>query len=314
MKAAGILQFGGAVEPLDLPAPRSPETDEVLLAVRAAGVGNWDEFVRTGGWDTGIRPPMALGVEAAGVVTAVGGSVRGIEVGALVTTHSLPLRDQGSWAEGFIAAAAHVAVVPRGVAADVAGAAAIPALTADQALTDALHVQAGQTVLVHGAGGVTGGVLVQLAVAYGARVIATASPASEDRVRAFGAQTVVDYRQPGWPGQVRELTGGVDAAVNAAREGAAEAVAAVRDGGRLATITGDPPHTGRGIALTAVQVIPNGPRLAHLLTLFASGALTIDIAAARPLEDAAAALTLARQGMHGAAVVLCPAAAGGWSG
>ncbi len=48
--------------------------DEVLLEVRAAGVGNWDEFVRTGGWGVGVTPPMALGVEAAGTVMAAGRS------------------------------------------------------------------------------------------------------------------------------------------------------------------------------------------------------------------------------------------------
>jgi NADPH:quinone reductase-like Zn-dependent oxidoreductase len=48
----------------------------VLLEVRAAGVGNWDEFVRTGGWDAGAKLPMALGVEAAGTVLAAGRAVR----------------------------------------------------------------------------------------------------------------------------------------------------------------------------------------------------------------------------------------------
>ncbi len=70
MRAAGVRQIGGAVELLQLPAPRAPQADEVLLDVQACGVGNWDEFVRTGGWDTGAHPPMALGVEAAGPVAA----------------------------------------------------------------------------------------------------------------------------------------------------------------------------------------------------------------------------------------------------
>ena len=52
--------------------PRAPRAGEVLIEVRAAGVGNWDEFVRAGEWDVGRNPPMALGVEAAGVVAAVG--------------------------------------------------------------------------------------------------------------------------------------------------------------------------------------------------------------------------------------------------
>ena len=78
MRAAGVRQFGDQVEGLELPEPRALRPDEVLIDVRAAGVGNWDEFVRTGSWDLGIRPPMALGVEAAGLVAAVGDRVTGI--------------------------------------------------------------------------------------------------------------------------------------------------------------------------------------------------------------------------------------------
>ena len=60
---------------IDLPGPRPLDGDEVLIQVMAAGVGNWDGIVRTGGWDVGGRPPMALGVEAAGVVAEVGSMV-----------------------------------------------------------------------------------------------------------------------------------------------------------------------------------------------------------------------------------------------
>ena len=81
-----------------MPGPRALRPDEVLIDVRAAGVGHWDEFARTGGWDLGIGPPMALGVEAAGVVAAVGDRVDGIRAGDRVTSHSLPLREQGTWA------------------------------------------------------------------------------------------------------------------------------------------------------------------------------------------------------------------------
>jgi NADPH:quinone reductase-like Zn-dependent oxidoreductase len=74
MRAAGIERFGGEVQMLELAAPQSLAPDEVVIAVRAAGVGNWDEIVRVGGWDVG-RPPLALEVEAAGVVVAVGEEV-----------------------------------------------------------------------------------------------------------------------------------------------------------------------------------------------------------------------------------------------
>jgi len=307
VRGAGVRQFGAPVEALELPAPRGLRPDEVLIDVRACGVGNWDEFARTGDWDLGIRPPMALGVEAAGLVAATGDLVAGISAGDRVTVHSAPLREQGTWAGRHVAAAGQVAVLPAGVPFDAAAALPVPALTAGQVIDDALQVRAGQTVLVHGAGGVTGGILVQLAVHRGARVIATAGADSAGRVSAMGAGTVLDYHQPDWPGQVRALTGGgVDAAANAVRAGSAEAVLAVRDGGRLATITADLPDAERGIAMRAVQVVPDGARLAGLVQLFAQGVLTVTVAGSLPLEQAAAGLAQARQGAHGSATVLRP--------
>jgi NADPH:quinone reductase-like Zn-dependent oxidoreductase len=246
VRAAGVRRFGGPVELLELPGPGRLRPDEVLIDVRACGVGNWDEFARTGDWDLGIRPPIALGVEGAGLVVAVGDQVADVNAGDRVTAHSAPLRVQGTWAEQHVAAAGHVAVLPPGVSFDAAAALPVPALTADQVIGDALAVRGGQTVLVHGAGGVTGGMLVRLAVHRGAMVIATAGADSAGRVAAMGARTVLDYHQPDWPEQVRALTGGgVDAAANAVRAGSAEAVRAVRGGGRLATITADPPEEDR---------------------------------------------------------------------
>jgi len=302
---AGVRQFGGPVEVLELPGPRELRPDEVLIDVQAGGVGNWDEFTRTGEWDLGIRPPMALGVEAAGLVAVAGDRVTGIAPGNRVTVHSAPLRDQGAWAGRHIAAAGQVAVLPLGVPVDAAAALPVPALTAAQVIDDALQVGAGQTVLVHGAGGVTGGMLVQLAAHRGARVIATAGADSAGRVSAIGAGTVLDYHQRDWPEQVRALTGGgVDGAANAARGGSVEAVRAVRDGGRLATITADLPGAERDIALRAVQVVPDGARLAGLVQLLAQGVLTVAVAGSFPLERAAAALTQARHGARGSATVL----------
>jgi len=297
MRAAGVERIGAAIQPLELPDPRPPRAGEVLLEVRASGMGNWDEIIRTGGWDTGARPPMALGVEAAGLVASVGAGVRGLRPGDAVTTHSLP---SGSWAERFIAAADHVAPVPDGMPMTVAAALPVPALTADQAL-DALAVRPGETVLVHGAGGVTGGVLVRLAAHRGARVIATAGRG--ERPRALGAADVLDYREPAWPERVRAL-GGADAAVNAARLGSADAIRAVRNGGRLATITADLPPAERGIALYDIVVVPDGARLTRLVPLLIAG--VIMVGASYPLAEAASAMARLQQGTHGAAVVLEP--------
>jgi NADPH:quinone reductase-like Zn-dependent oxidoreductase len=307
VRAAGIRRIGDAVELLELPGPRALRPDEVLIDVRACGIGNWDEIARQGGWDLGTRPPMALGVEAAGLVAAVGAQVNGIGAGDRVTAHSLPLREQGAWAERYIAAAGHVAVVPPGVPFDAAAALPVPALTADQVIADALGVRPGEAVVVHGAGGVTGGLLVQLAVHGGATVIATAGADSAGRVAALGAATVLDYHQPDWPEQVRALTqGGVDAAANAARAGSARAVRAVRDRGRLATITSDPPPAERDITVREVYVAPDGRRLSRLVELLAQGALAVSVSERFPLEQGAAALARVGHGAPGSAVVLQP--------
>jgi NADPH:quinone reductase-like Zn-dependent oxidoreductase len=305
MRAAGVRRFGGVVEVLELPGPRRLRPDEILIDVRVCGVGNWDEFTRTGNWDLGTRPPMALGVEAAGLVAAVGDQVAGIAPGDGVTVHSAPLREQGTWAEQHIAAADQVAILPPDVSFEAAAALPVPALTADQVIGDALQVRAGQTVLVHGAGGVTGGMLVQLAAHRGATVIATAGAESADRVAAMGASTVLDYHHPDWPERVRVLTGGgADAAANAARAGSVEAVRAVRDGGRLATITADLSPAERDITMRAVQVASDGTRLGRLVPLLAQGLLTVPVDGSFPLERAGAALARARQGAHGSATVL----------
>jgi NADPH:quinone reductase-like Zn-dependent oxidoreductase len=307
VKAAGIRAFGAPVELLELPGPRSLRPDEVLIDVRACGMGNWDEIVRQGGWDLGVRPPMALGVEASGLVAAAGDQVPGVRAGDRVTAHSLPLREQGAWAEQYIAAAEHVAVLPPDVPFDAAAALPVPALTADQTVGDALGVRSGEAVLVHGAGGVTGGMLVQLAAHRGATVIATAGPDSADRLAALGAATVLDYHQPDWPKQVRALTqGGVDAAANAVPSGAVQAIRAVRDRGRLATITSDPPATERDITVRAVLVAPDGRRLSGLVQLLAQGVLTVSVGERFPLEQGAAALAQVGHGPPGSAVVLRP--------
>src|SRR4029453_7506957 len=261
MQAAGIDAFGGQVHLLELEAPGAPAPDEVVISVHAAGVANWDEFVRTGDWRVAPRPPLALGVAAAGVVAAVGQDVRSLATGDQVLTHPVPLRHQGTWAQWLLAPAALVARKPAVVSWEQAAAFPVPALTADQALTQAAPVPDGQGVLGDGPGGVTGGRTVQLAVARGATVVATAGPSSAPRVRGDGAHVVVDYHDPRWPAHVRDATPdgvGVGAAVNAAPGGAAAALQTVAAGGGPGTVTGDPPPPERGVGVTDVYVRADG--------------------------------------------------------
>jgi NADPH:quinone reductase-like Zn-dependent oxidoreductase len=303
MRAAGIMGLGQPVEILEVDEPAAPAADEVLIEVAAAGVGNWDELVRIGSWQVGGPVPMALGTEGAGTVAAVGSGVAGLREGDEVLTHPLPLRRHGTWAPRLLAPAAAVALRPPEAPGEAAGAFPIPALSAAQALDEALEIESGGWIVVNGAGGVTGGLLVQLAAAAGARVIATASAHKVERIRAYGASEVLDYHGD-WPALVREIIGGgAPRAVNAARGQAATTLKAVADGGRLATITGDPPQEERGVAVSDVYVRPDARQLSALAELLARGALRVPIASVRPLEEAAQALREAVAGADGAIVL-----------
>jgi NADPH:quinone reductase-like Zn-dependent oxidoreductase len=309
MQAAGIEAFGGEVRLLELAEPGPPAPDELVISVRAAGVANWDEIVRVGEWDVGRRPPLALGVEAAGVVVAVGEEVASFAAGDEVLTHPVPLRHQGTWAQLLVAPAALVAPKPHAVPWETAAAFPVPALTADQALSQVAPIPADEWVLVNGASGVTGGLIVQLAVTRGATVIATAGPSSESRVRDYGARVVFDYHDPDWPARVRDASPdrrGVDAAINAAPAGAASAMKAVADNGRLATITGDPTPAERGIAVADVYVEADGTRLAALAEQLEVGSLSLNVGATFRLSDAAISLQGAVAGRVAGATVLTP--------
>jgi NADPH:quinone reductase-like Zn-dependent oxidoreductase len=306
MRGAGILRIGGPVSEIELPDPRPLTDDEVLIAVRAAGVANWDEIVRQGGWDVGVAPPMALGVEAAGVVTAVGAAVRDWAPGDHVLTHPLPLRAGGTWTPQLIAPAALLGRKPAAMSWADAAAFPVPALTAEQALSEAVMVKAGETLLVHGGGGVTGGLLVALAAVRGARVTATAGSTSHARLQQLGAAHVVDYREPEWADAAAATASadGFDAVVNAAPGGAASALRLVRDGGRLATITGDPPAGEQQIEITTLYVRPDGSQLRALVELVEAGTLRIEPARVFPAAAAAEALAAALSGTGGHPVTL----------
>ena len=183
----------------------------------------------------------------------------------------------------------------------------MPALTADQALTEVAPAPAGEWVLVHGAGGVTGGLAVQLAVARGATVVATAGPSSAARVRGDGARARRRLSRSRVAGpRARRISGrtGVEAAVNAAPGGAATALQTVADEGHLATITGDPPPPERGVTVADVYVRADGARLAALVATLAQGLLSLHVAATLPLAEAATALRSAVAGRAAGASVL----------
>jgi NADPH:quinone reductase-like Zn-dependent oxidoreductase len=306
VKAAGIEQFGGDVRSLTLPDPGPPGAGETVIEVRAAAVAPWDDLVRAGSWDVGVRPPMALGVAAAGTVGAVGAGVERWSVGHEVLTHPVPYLEQGCWSELLLARANLLAAKPAGVSWDHAAAFPVPALTADQALAAAGGNSPAGRLFVHGAGGVTGRLTAGLAVALGAEVAVTAGPRSAEGLRRMGVAMVCDYHDEDWPAAIRAWGGGagVPAAINATSGGETTAMAVVADGGRLVTITVGPPAAERGVTIADVYVQADGARLERMAERLGNGEIGISVGAVYALAEAGEALDLAVRGAGGGSVVL----------
>lgn len=194
MKAFVIGRYKGPLEAVDVPEPVVGEHD-VLIQVRAAGLNQLDEKIRTGEFKQ-ILPntfPLILGHDVAGVVVRVGMKVQAFKPGDEV--YGRPRQDSiGSFAERIAVPEADLARKPATLSFEEAGSLPLVALTAWQALIERGNVRPGQKVLIHAGAGGVGTIALQLAKHLGASVATTVSTTNMDFVRELGADTVIDYR------------------------------------------------------------------------------------------------------------------------
>jgi NADPH:quinone reductase-like Zn-dependent oxidoreductase len=213
MSAAELVEvvLPGRVEPEGLQLRRGPlpvaGAGEVVVEMEATGVSFAEQQMRRGRYFDQPPFPFVPGYDLVGTVLAAGPAVAPSLVGKRVAA----LTKTGGWASHVLLDAADVVEVPGTVGAVEAETAVVNGITAWQMLHRKARVRAGQTVLVHGANGGVGSLLVQLALAAGAHVIGTASARHHEALRRLGVRTV-DYRTEDVPRRVRELApDGVDA-------------------------------------------------------------------------------------------------------
>ena len=193
MEAMVITDFGGTevFEQRDVEKP-APGPREVLVRVHASSVNPVDTKIRQAGSWAGITPPTAIGYDVSGVVEEVGESVTDFEAGDEVFYTPEIFGKQGSYAEYHVADESIVARKPRNISHTEAAALPLAAATAWEAVVTRGEAKAGETALIHGAGGV-GAHAVQIADAAGAEVIATTSPKTVDQTEELGATRAIDY-------------------------------------------------------------------------------------------------------------------------
>lgn len=241
MKAFVVTHYGpDGLEEADVPTPAVGPHD-VLVDVRAASINPLDKMVRDGEFKQLIKykRPFILGHDVAGVVTQVGSGVRGFDVGDEVYARPRDLRI-GTFAETIAIDAADVALKPVSLSFEEAAAVPLVALAAWQALVDVASVQPGQKVLVHAGAGGLGSTVIQVAKHLGAQVATTARTDDVDKVRALGADEVIDFTQQDFA----DVLSGYDVVLDSLGPASVEKSLTVLKRGGLAISVVGPPDPG----------------------------------------------------------------------
>ncbi len=294
MKAVVAKEFGppSVLQVENVPVP-SPGPGQVRVKVKASSVNPLDVKMRSGDVRHIYPPwfPEVYGYSVSGIIDAVGAGVMARAIGEEVYGINNPIMRHG-YAEYLCGPESNF--YPKPTNMDFAAAAAAPSIfaTAFGGLFLRFHLQAGQSVLIHGGSGVIGSCAVQLAKQAGARVIATASTANVERVRELGADIVVDYKTQ----RFEDFAQGVDLVLDTVGgETRERSWPLIRKGGALASLLPPPPDPAlaerHGVQAFMVHGHPNiaeiMPEMTRRLEL---GKLAFpEIAKLYPLADAAIA-------------------------
>jgi NADPH:quinone reductase-like Zn-dependent oxidoreductase len=262
-----------------------PGPGEVLVKVRAAGVGPWDGWIRAGRSAVPQPLPLTLGSDLSGDIEAVGPDVSGFSVGDRVYGVTNP-RFIGAYAEYAVALAAMIARKPTSLTYIEAASVPVIAVTAWQGLFDQAQLKAGQTVGIHGAAGNVGAYAVQLAYRAGIRTVATAATDEGAFVRKLGAHTVIDFQTQRFEDEARDLDAVLDLVGGDTQK---RSFQVLRRGGKLVSAVSAPdPNLAKrhDVDATFFLVRVTSQCLTEIADLIDSGKLRTRVGTVLPLADA----------------------------
>ena len=286
MRAIRVHESGGidTMRLDEIPRP-VPEAGEVLVVVKAAGVGPWDRLVREGQSGLGRALPLTLGSDVSGMVVALGAGVGVFALGDAVYGAT---NDQfvGGYAEYALVEAGKVA--PKPAALDYVTAAGLPvvAVTAWQMLFEYARIEPGQAILVGGAAGSVGACATQMAKEAGASVYGTARVRDVERVRALGAEPVVEGDRVGAQLASRSLDAVIDTIGGDGLESTCEAL---RPNGIIVSVVRAPDESylrSKGLRAAHFIVDVTHDRLDRISAMVERGALSLPVGEVLDLVDA----------------------------
>jgi NADPH:quinone reductase-like Zn-dependent oxidoreductase len=297
MRAARVLRFGPpSVITIDDVHRQEPGAGQLLVRLKAAGVGNWDALIREG--KVKLQPlPLVLGSELSGVVEALGPGVTGFNLGDEVYGATNE-QFSGAYAEYAVPLAGMMARKPQALTFIQAASAPIAAVTAWQMLFDYAQGTAGQTVLIHGAAGNVGAYAVQLARQAGLHVVATVASTSMEYVRGLGAERTIDYQKA----RFEESSTGVDVVLDTVGGDTQQrSLRVLKPGGILVSSVAPVPEAMQksyGVRSAYFYVDVTTARLNKLAELFDGRKLVTDVGTVLALEDARLAHEMLADRLH----------------
>ena len=308
MKAIVAYAYGSIeqLKVVEIDKPLPSKTD-VLVKIKAAGVNLVDTFILKG-YMPQNKFPLIPGWDFSGVVEEVGEGVTDFIVGDDVYGYNVGAVE-GTYAEYAVIPETNMAKKPSTMSYIEAAAIPCVGLTAYQTLVDKLNIQKGETVLITAAAGGVGTLAVQIAIELGAHVIGTASGESIEYVKNFGAEYVIDYKKDDWVKAVKAIyLKGVDVIFTpVSGETKTQSPSAIRDGGRLAWISGEDqsgPPMERFIQGTYSSGLPKRETFEALTKLIDTGKLKLPIATVYPLDQAGIALERMAKGNSGGKLII----------
>jgi NADPH2:quinone reductase len=296
MKAMVLTEFGGPDKFTlrELPTPQ-PGPTELLVRVHATSVNPIDLKLRERGSWAGILPPAILGYDVSGVVEEVGEGVADFAIGDEVYYTPEIGGGRGSYAEYHVVDEAIVAQKPTNLSHMEAAAIPLAGGTAWTALMERARVSLGETVLVHGVGGV-GSIAVQIATAVGARVLATCGYYMLNEAEALGAYQAINYESDDFVSMVQEATDGTGVDIVLDTVGGdllARSIEVARPFGRMVSIVSTDADYSAGntknLTIHLVFLQRERSRLDRLSELIERGQLRPVIDSVMPLTDVAKA-------------------------
>jgi NADPH:quinone reductase-like Zn-dependent oxidoreductase len=262
-----------------------PGPGEVLVKVKAAGVGPWDGWIRAGKSALPQPLPLTLGSDLSGEIVAMGPDVAELRVGDQVFGVTNP-QFVGAYAEYAVASAGMVSIKPTSLTLVEAASLPVVSVTAWQALFDHAQLKAGQTVVIHGAAGNVGSHAIQLARHACLQTIATVSTDDISAVRNLGANTVIDYRTQRFEDEVRDADAVIDLVGG---ETQTRSFQVLRRGGKLISAVSRPDENlakRHDVEATFFLVNVTNQYLREIARLVDGGKLRTKVGAVLPLADA----------------------------